>query len=692
LDEIDNADGVPAASLKSKEAGQSTPPRVLIPRLPRTTPIGMERLHDLETITCGELDLLVEGAYRLLRTLRKTYHDYQLTRQGYELVYGLDFSEIFTFLWPERSPQQNRSIILRLLACKNMRFTMPPGSVFELIHSLSRFSTQSAGARNRYVSLINQPFVMSLAEHVRSRAPFGIEADVLYDRFLEEVDDAPYFGGFIGRLRHLHDVENLVDISSFLRSRDAHVEPDRRVLSEAESGLNVYRKPSREKNTFIDAHNYALMYALSESQSRGDPKRIFFFTTSSPIPYSVLRRIKWSRFPEIIKDPSLSETSLVRHPIHAYYLSLLLSKGPGAGNELRFLIDNLSAVLRRVASIPGYKEFLESNRARPSESLRLPHNKEFVHSQLQFRKRYQALFWEAREAIETDLTLERNVRERTNVSQWSIGSGISSDWAPIVDDRKSRGDVGRTSTPQPILFFDRDITLRLFDDVHRMTLAMVKHMRKSLRLLPKALLYEVDLEGIVVSRHPAILSWRRNEEFECDELHASRMVGEREETLAYADVYSNLFAMRWRTSVPFSDFLTACNEFCRQAGRVEPRAVTDGDKAYRGVQLVSEDGQERILRPEEIDIANIQAGDLLEAAMGGPLSLVRIAYPFADLWYDFFPMRGEDQLAGITTHCTLDGAMCDFFRKTSQSKMSTQEGQRIVDSVVQRFSSSAARR
>ena len=54
-------------------------------------------------LSCETLDNLIGEGTRLLHTLHVIWHDLGLLKQGKRIVYALDFSEIFSFLWPSAS-------------------------------------------------------------------------------------------------------------------------------------------------------------------------------------------------------------------------------------------------------------------------------------------------------------------------------------------------------------------------------------------------------------------------------------------------------------------------------------------------------------------------------------------------------------------------------------------------------------
>lgn len=616
--------------------------------------------------TCESLDLILKGGSQLLSTLRIVNHDLALINNKKKLVFALDFSELYTYLWPEKSIFHSYQIIRELLHSKNVIFTLPPGTIVELVKHLNHLVHSNVVAKRKLVDFINNPVVASFLEHFE-RSQTNETLSILKPGMItvkRSLKKLAQFSALLNRLTYIDEMKNILPFESFFDEADLQLKADSEILYSCLRSLKLRRPGDLEINNFVDAYNYALIWALSNVHVHSKDT-IYLMVTSSPIPYYVFRNIRWDRFPDNIIDPGLPELSLVRHPIHVLYLSTLRMHGKNAEKELRHIIQNLTNLLKSLRAIPSYDRYVKSKGTKRKESpmnvVRLPHNKQFLQSYINSRAAYKQLFLTVRASIESDLIAEENIRFTRKIDTYAAGTRISGEMEDI-------NQIGST----------RQI-FNLFDNLEKTTIKILNKFKQSLECIPKDLVVLVDTEGIIFPHEQLIFQTNKNTEFECTEVSAIHK--ESKQLYLTGDIYSDYFAVWWPTRSTFMEFLDEVRRYIATSYEMIKNTTPKNEnrsKEFLGIYIYSDDmTNPQVFRLE--DFPELNGNELLEAASVRTIWMVRIAMEFGDFYYDFGSYRGLPQRGGFISHVPICESAVWLINNTNRTRVAQKETRRAID-------------
>lgn len=615
-------------------------------------------LSNERAITCEGLDILLSGGYELLNSLKVMSHDLALLKAGKRLVFALDFSEIHTFLWPEKSRSFSRQVTRALLLSKDIEFTLPPATTVEFIRHLRHLNISNVHIQKRIDTLINNPIVSAFLKSIESSVHnLGeIVFGAALSKIRMELDELSKLNHFLGRLSYLNNASNILSFDSFFNESEPPLKPDLNIFSQCTLSLDLRRPGQVDQGNLIDAHNYSLIWSLSNSHVYKHDT-LYFFVTSSPLPYRTFRHILWKTSHRIVgtHHPTLS---LVRHPIHVFYLSELLKEG-GEGRKVIYnMIQGLSSMLRHLENIPNYQRFLK-RKEKPTSIVRLPRNEQFVNSLLKFRARYERLFSPVRDAIESDFIAEENVRKERGVGNWAVGARVSGMSEALHEFPSTR------------------LVYSLFDRLTKETMTTIKRFKSDLKGLPAEIIADVDTEGVIFRSHRLKLDSNENSEFNCNEVLV-RFI-DSEKFYCSADLYEDYFSLWWTAGCTFGEFLKAVRFFLvamRNHNKKNPISIMR-KKQFSGIYFyVAGADNPVVLSLEKFSDLNID--ELLENISGGPIQMVRIATKFGDICYDFNAFRGLPQRAGIISHVFIEQPLIMFLHNTNLAQAPLRDVRRII--------------
>jgi hypothetical protein len=479
----------------------------------------------------------------------------------------------------------------------------------------------------------------------------GVVLSSFYSELKSGFNNLEHLTETLNRLQFLNRSKNILPLDHFLESGDS-IGPDLDVFIRCESSLGLYRPGTKDTNNFVDAHNYALAWSLSE-KNVNKRDTLYYLVTSSPIPFYVFRNMKWD--PQLSTKPKIADMSLVRHPIQVLYLSQILSSGKEGRKELGQTISSLRAVLQEFDKIAVYRRFL-ADKVAPTTLVTLPSNKRYLTSFMKFRSGYAKLFSNVREAIESDIIAEQNVRRERRVSEWAVGGRVAAN----LDDASS--------------FVSTRIVFRLFDDLTRITLDTIGRYEKSLEALPKELVMDVDTEGLLEPGHKLNLTLSKNEAFGNIELNVTH--SKTQQSYLAGDIYSDYLALWWRTGVPFTEFLESVRRFIAHLPNRRPK-TPHRNKLFNGIYFYCVGEAEPIVTPLD-RVPELTSDDLMEFVEGRMVRMIRVATDYGDLCYDFESLRSVSQRAGIITHLALSRSIAWLIHSTSLRRTSLLEWRRVV--------------
>jgi hypothetical protein len=616
-----------------------------------------------EAITCEGLHYLTTAGVQLLRNLEIVKHDLALMAAGKRLLFALDFSELFSFLWPEQSTRGGKQVVHALFSSDRLEFTLPPGAQIELIRHIRRLASENMAAQQKLEELTSRPFVAALMKAFEESQP-DTELQVVSAAISAIHAGLPELGRLaklLRRLVFLSEMKTLIPLYTLLNADDWELQPDSGVLHECVTSLNLLRPGERQINNFVDAHNYSLLWTLSNAHVN-TRDTIYLLVTSSAVPYKVFRRIKWGHFPETLGDPSLPELSLVRHPTQVLYLDCAMRQGPQATSQVQSLIQSLARLLTTWRSLPEYEAYL-SGKEKATTSVQLPKGKRYLNNYLRFRDGYQRLYSSVREAIETDLSNEENIRRLLGVSTWSMMDPVPG--AP-------EGESQLVSTR---------IIFTLFDKMNTVMLRSLGRFEKGLVRIPSDLIADVDVEGVVYPKQRLTVEVAEQPEFKCREI-AVVLLSDKQPYFS-GDLYSDYYSLWWPTALTFQEFLTEARWFiaaARASKLVGSYMTTDKDKEFDGIYLYLQDQA----NPMHLTLASypdLNPDDILSAAEKKMIIMVRIAMEIGDLFYEFLPMSGQSRRSGIISHVVAEEAIALLIYSTNLRRAGFPEVSRVIHEV-----------
>lgn len=617
-------------------------------------------------ISNENLELLIHGGELLLNTLDVIHYDLELIKRK-KIVFALDFSEIFTFLWPDKSEPVNRSINSMLFNLDNITFTMPPGCMIELIRHLESEQGHNETQANRVRHLVKQPFVHAFLKALENNGgKLNISEIALglteISSFLAET--ATYNSNLIFRLDRLNTMKNMIPFNNLFDANESEIEPDKAVFRRTLQSLELYR-PGKPENNIVDANNYSLIWALSKKHV-SQKNTIYYLVTSSPLSAKVFRRFKWTAFPVTSKNPYAPRASLTRHPIHLLYLASIMQGDTNSTKRLNVIRRSLKNLL---SSWAGTKEFQDYKRGKsaPTDPVNLPSTKEYTKNFLHFQSSYEHEFAPVRDAIRADIISEENYRMIRHVSPWAVGAQVS----------------GNTIEPSQLI--SSRILLKQFDALTDLTFRTINKQQRVLGGISRTLISEVDTEGIVLGQKSLVIEKRRNNEFDSSEVDV-RSKNARWSYLT-ADVYKDYFSIVWKTKYSFEEFLGAYKIFnadTKQSGLSDSKSKGIKEKEFKGIYLYALNSDLPVVLNWE-DHAELEIRKLFEQTNLQKIKMVRFATEIGDTFYDFQDPEEQVQKIAFMSHTLAPQALAFLVHSSNTKRAPFHEIFKILETELKSF-------
>lgn len=613
-------------------------------------------------ITVEALHLVIQQLKNVIYDLSVVKVDLELKQKDVELVHCLDFSEIHTFLWPERTNNQNRAITRRLLKEKNLLFTLPPGATTELVRHLRNLVSTNEEARKRFIEWLDKPLLIALMDFFAQ----NLEADVppvIVDglsEFAEDLKEVMYLNTRLRRLRHIKSMRNLKSFDTFVSSKTTGV--DKKVFREGYFSLNL-RRPSDKINNNIDAHNFSLVHHLTEN-SYINQNRVFVLVTSSPIPNQVFRKIRWENVHNII--PNIESHSLVRTPLQALYYAELC-RSETSNKDIGEMIQSLSILIDKWQSKDKYKQYLNGD-IPGSTNVKLPAGKKTARALVDYQSLYARYLTRVHDDLKADYILSENSRRSKTMDNWATGTELFSHLTDSFSQEASN-----------------KIVLDLFDDLKNKTLETISHNKKVLDALPRDMIFDVDTEGIIVEKKQLLIKKEANSQFDCIEITAVHMRSEISFSQAY--VYSDRYSFWWPTKATLVDFLDSVRLFVAEArdSKTNGDLIPESEKTFDGIYLELDDDHEPHVHIPLNFMPELRSDDLYEIANMRPIKLVRIGMDLGDFCYETVSRPDFKPVAGFLSHVALPEPIATLIRYTNFNSISISEIESFVNLVLKDF-------
>ncbi len=594
-------------------------------------------------VTCINLDNLNQELARTSRELRFLTQD--ISRQvtyGKKINCFLDFSELFTFLWPDQSRSRNKALIRYLLTESSIQFILPPGSILELLRKLSEKQEKLQQDKSRMAEFLKGRLASELLSAYFRATRKGLPPD------LENLGQSS-FSNVLSQLQNLHKESRVLeDLNWLLQSK--RVRPlseevlgkqtdsmrfDPEIYQEAYSQLTSYGANRDANVNVIDAHNYALTYYLNNN-SYNSSNSFFLLITSSPVPLRVFENIKWKEDPEYAR--TALRTSLVRHPLHLFYYDKFLKTKRNDSSRLIGWRQHVEKLLHRWQAIPTYADYCRGNRS-PNEMVTLPELEgEYLDSLRAFKEFYDEALRPRGELLCTDISQEQNKRRLRGISLEDIGTSA----LPPPDHGTS---------------LDQRTILLLFDQLMADTEAQITQLKFSLKVLDEKTLKTADPAHVASQLSELVMEKRPNQDLQRVEgtivlrPRSSSEANLREEVV-WVDIYSDYASFLWPTNVTFTEFVRAMRYAIKAISQwtTQMNSQVRGvrEKEYLGLYFYLEDGL-RFVPLAELEELTAE-GILSHCQDPWRIRSFRFGHEMGDFCYDFVPDRGSQQQISFLSH------------------------------------------
>ncbi len=621
------------------------------------TPVSPES----QDLSPSDLANLSKAVGRVSRFLTFAAQDLARARDRHaNPVYLLDFSELYSYLWPEASKSPYREVIKYLLFKSKLKFVLPLAAMMELFNKLRLELSSQTTRQDELQELMSNPFYSTLIQFYQTQSgadePTAFSSEVVENlvKLLRELRGEDERNDL---LASLYDSERVRLILQVFDPKD--LRPNITILEEAYSRLSANRPFRDDIVNYVDAHNYATAFTLTE-KLYPNTRQICYLVTSSPVPYKTFDTIKWEEDPDFgIAPDFIFRTSLVRHPIQLLLQSYFEQSTENPEEELREVRSDLNVLHNEWSKIKDEKSFSVFG-----HGLKLENTERQIY--LSALDRYIAFYRKVlrpvAELVSADQAREANRRTRLGVDA-VVPSGVIV--STVAEERQA--DVLSADIPNAAEISYRDLIV-LFDKVITQTHHEVDRLSKTLRKTPRELLADLDISGAIVAPDKVSIDVVKDKDTNSIEFtafvssHSTQPI-----ILLCADRYEDYTSFWWRTGVTFPEFIRAARYFVKSA-KSQLRAtkiVVDSSKQrqFLGYYIYTDQGTYHYALeqlPEELN-----AGDLLElAGREKKIRFVRLGLVVGDLCYDFEPFGMIPQRAGIVTHLPLSDPIANFVEAT----------------------------
>jgi len=609
-----------------------------------------------DEITCDALSFVLNGAHSLLRNLRIISSDLDMHVAGKRLLYALDFSEIYAYLWPEKSRSQNRVVTRTLLENQSVEFVLPPGSSVELVKYLEHLAASHDHTRNQFEDWISRPLVDAFLKHFDAQGAQDSVEQIIrgYLDVQSDLDDLFSLDTRVRKLEKLNSMSNLVSIVDSVNELDDQVKKEtvqnNTIFHECLYMLNL-RRPGEPKNNFIDAHNYSLIYKLSSAHAIKN-ETVYFLVTSSPKPYEVFQKMTWPGFQELV--PHSVDQSLVRDPLQVLYLAQFMEIRETGRRDLNSLISNLEVIIDHWQSRPEYKRY-RKGKEKPSTLVKFPRASKYLQSLFEFRSVYSRTLLKARDAIRADVIAEENLRRTRLVDQGAVGN-------PPADTNPRESISTR-------------IVMELFDKLIRQAVVAISSTKKTLEKLPSELVDEVDVDNVISKTKKLDIQSVYLDDFKCREIVVTHIPTS--EAFATISIYDeqDYFSVWWPSKLSIEEFLVHVRNVLAVIGANNPQgsSVMAHRKLFNGVYLRLEDDTQAIVEIPFSKVSDLRMRDLLEYVNMRTIQVIRIATEFGDICYQFMLQSDTNPSMGFISHMIFPAVLNHLVHATSLRRISLSE-------------------
>lgn len=619
---------------------------------------------EINHVSVKDLEKSLKYLGKISRELFFLKQDFnRIEQHNKEIIYLLDFSDLYSYLSPEQSNSQYKEIVRHLLTSENIKFYLPPGAILELKYKLNKVHKSQLEGRENVKDIFSNPFFEKFFENKnlthKDIQDYTQFPDTTIARFFESIESFINISEPVRKLHELYQTGKLNFLSSIIEVKD--VEPDPEIYNMCYSELEASR-PFVEKSTnSIDAHNYALAYALN-NKFYESKDYFFLLVTSSRTPYSIFDKFKWQSDPHtLISKDYLMRTSLVRNTVQLLYSNFLKDEGVVPTKELGNIIKNLGFLHDDWSNIPAYKKYKMNKDKNANLYVRLPKNRKYENHLLYFRKWYSKVFRPVAEVISSNMAQEENLRSIRKIDR------IESSFLYFFDE--SYQFANKKGNKSEIILDYRSI-IHLYDRIINLTEKNIIATEQDLEKLKKRSLTEIDLKNEFLKLSKIYLQKEENNTLLCTEYNLILQDIKVKDVLFSVDVYKDYAAFWWRTNIEFIEFIRAVRYYLQSfSQQLTQRKIQitkiEKNKEFLGIYFYL-DNDVKFFDAQYINASNLNSYDILELCdKSWNIIFVRIATEYGDFCYDFGPVSQFPQRAGFTTHIYAHQCITDFIQWTN---------------------------
>lgn len=644
-----------------------------------------------EYISCYDLNILIKTVGYLRRQLSFLSLDItRYIRYKKSIIYLLDFSELYSYLWPKECQSQYKVISNYLLTNSNLTFAIPPGTLIELIHKLHIQAVENSELRNTITEMRSDPVISAFFDCYNLGPQSFMEMSTeLFEEVTNKILDAlrkiDEVDGRLTRLSYLKNSGRIKPLSDFVDT--SLIFPNIEILNDALFQLTSYRPGRDDIVNYIDAHNYAITYSLN-TKLYNSKDYFFLLVTSSSIPYKVFDTIKWIEDPLFASDPNnIIRTSLVRHPIQLVYSDYLF---PSDEDNKKSWKENLKITERIKTDLESlhkkwndlsiFQNYIKHRGTQGSFPIKLPKEKDYTKRLSRFKRFYEDVFKPIGDLVSTGISQENNRRLLRRIDTSDIGGFYQCQDSDNLD---------LANSCPPYSIFDYRSIIELFDKFLKLTEAEIKLSTKDLAKYTKEAIIDLDRTGILFQPDKFKLEETHNLQTNCNEFKALiKSPSHSDYSLFFcADVYKDYFCIWWRTSVDFNEFMKAFRYYIRNIAReLENGSLEDfanKKRQFQGVCFYLDNNYKSF----DLDkIPDFRSNTLLQLCEPQwSIRFIRLSILFGDIYYDFEPINSNYQQVCLTSHLKSISSIADLLQLTHSRNTQKRVIRNIIEAILKNY-------
>lgn len=603
-----------------------------------------------------ELISLHRVMQRHLRSLELVREDYIREKEGSQIIYLLDFEEIYAYLRPYAKEAKHSVVASYVLRHCKRPFVLPMGTLIELDRHLDRLSGQLWGLDTiSRLSLIEgdvDSAIERLSHLVESESiDSPVTPHLMTDIKIVANSLARELIGHqseLERLRNLLWQDNIVGSSQFIDPSRITLE-DQRITKEAWAHtlqvLNSQR-PERSHSNFADATNVATAillrrYTVQYPKGTENPYCAYLITDTP----SLLNPAIWARNP--LDEKYGLTTDVFRTPLEILYSTVVEMHFPEPDGRRDFaeLAESICRDIRdRLPLCPASRIVGPLKRTEYGEYLeRLESLKAYALSQsLDDFQKYVS------DALLSPLRDFEDKWERSE--QFDLNKAIG------YDPDSSAAEIGRA------LLTSTNRVRTMIADIRK--LLEQKLFEEGRGLSEPAITSEERQKTYSLSFFSLDESESKEDDLDCTQYRLYRRLDDRKDLVLAIDAYPGYYSCFWKTTRTLDDICAYLNDILEGMSLRPKRKARKREDVFQHGILAFTCEKRRELGLE----TPLDARELARELDKEGITYVRFNTPVADFCVDVLPQDvGGDTFVGVMSHLNQEDIIFKLFYATSRT-------------------------